>query len=157
MLYNAPGRLRDCTPLALRHRSRLVSSAVLAGGTHTNLESSQENITSHNSQNNQSLCVVHISVHTATCPCLFCTPIYLPSRLPRITFGALISSHLAAGFSWGLHSAALLRSRILAGADGASTPSSGRPQTRAHRPRAKRVRRPMPQSRRDRVWHVTAA
>ena len=27
--------LRDCTPLALRHRSRLVSSAVLTGGGHT--------------------------------------------------------------------------------------------------------------------------
>ena len=34
-MYTESAPLRDCTPLALRHRSRLVSSAVLAGGTHT--------------------------------------------------------------------------------------------------------------------------
>ena len=33
--YTASGSVRDCTPLAFRYRSRLVSSAVLAGGTHT--------------------------------------------------------------------------------------------------------------------------
>ena len=32
MIQTAPLPVRNCTPLALRHRSRLVSSAVLAGG-----------------------------------------------------------------------------------------------------------------------------